>query len=352
MSLININKFRNAEILNEDNKYNKMVQEAERKKLLAYKEEVEIPNNLSPSDKNMIDRYAQGFLNQLDNYNSDFFQRKPEKDLRELISRWNFMVQWFNNNISPQFSQYLYRLISTSETKVKMNTMEQWAKDKEFTDVNEVIRLNEFVQKGIFQRIPHLLFSKETGIIPEKVENKLKKLGRKTLKRKQEEEQQKLIVEEALKQQGVVKPVRKLPAEKVEPVVVKNPVGRPKKPEPVEPVEKKAVGRPKKKKEPAKQQDIAEMFKKQAEKAFPEAEEEQPLFDLEAGFGSGKRHVKNKRKGKGKGERAPYDVGIPTPSGYNTSFLQPNSKSIRVKKAPYSVLNGGKVRPNFGSIMF
>ena len=338
MSLININKFRNAEILNEDNKYNKMVQEAERKKLLAYKEEVEIPNNLSPSDKNMIDRYAQGFLNQLDNYNSDFFQRKPEKDLRELISRWNFMVQWFNNNISPQFSQYLYRLIATPETKVKMNTMEQWAKDKEFTDVNEVIRLNEFLQKGIFQRIPHLLFSKNVSIIPEGVETRLKKLEKKTRKRKVELEEQKSIVEEALKQQGVPKP--------------KNPVGRPKKPEPVEPVEKKAVGRPKKKKEPAKQQDIAEMFKKQAEKAFPEAEEEQPLFDLEAGFGSGKRHVKNKRKGKGKGERAPYDVGIPTPSGYNTSFLQPNSKSIRVKKAPYSVLNGGKVRPNFGSIMF
>ena len=394
-SLVNINKFRNDEILDQDNKYNKEAQELARKLIQTYQQDnqKEMPDILSPADKAQLDRYINGFKNALDDALREFYEDTPRTNVSDLINRYNFLVIYFNQNISRSFATYLNSNLQDTETLAKLNVIQDWAENNLFSDRDAVDKLVNNIRAGVWTRIPHIFFT-QTDISQFTGEKEQRKKEREQRKKKQlilKKQQDKLDAEAIRKQKMDLKNAQRAANLAIQQgLAIANPVGRPKKapaipsqppstqpllpflqpvplanqplptaqpptPPPAPPAPPQA---PTAKPPPAKTPNTPKKKTgngKSVKMPLKSLVKEHTNLIHVLEKGSKRQRMKegmdqNKElqkylKMSGKGLYAPPDFQAPTPSGYNTSFPAPNSKSIRTIKAPY-VRGRGKVRPN------
>jgi hypothetical protein len=108
MPIIDINKFRNAEVLNEENLYNDGAQELARKLIETYASDNAKTNQIQPSPQiqKILDRYITGFLNSVV-FQYGLLVKGEEFSTDDLITRWNALASFFKSDISPLYSYYV-----------------------------------------------------------------------------------------------------------------------------------------------------------------------------------------------------------------------------------------------------
>ena len=167
MVVIDINKFRNKEVLNEDIRDYEGANELARKLIQTYandnaRSEDTVP---SPQEKTMLDRYLTGFLN------SVVFQygnivRGHTYSVEELISRWNNLATFFINNINPLYAFYVVDKFSNDIIE-RVEQLAQYSRLAEGDDAgvngDAIDLLLRFVRNRVLRPIPYnLLFSADT----------------------------------------------------------------------------------------------------------------------------------------------------------------------------------------------
>jgi hypothetical protein len=378
-SLVNINKFRNDEILDQDNKYNKEAQELARKLIQTYQQDNqrEIPDTLTPADKAQLDRYINGFKNALDDALREFYEDTPRTNVSDLINRYNFLVIYFNQNISRSFANYLNSNLQDTETLAKLNVIKDWAKNDLFSDRDAVDKLVDNIRGGVLTRIPHVFFTEAniTSLRGQKQQRVAEKQDKEAARLAREQKridaeairQQKMDLKNAQRaanlaaQQGLAIATGKIgrpkktptmpstqppstqpllpflqPVPQADPTLAQAPATPPQAPIAKPPSTKKGKG--KSVKRPLKSvikehKNLVNVLQKGSKSQRMKESVDQ------------NKELQKYLKMSGKGLYAPPDFQAPTPSGYATSFPAPNSKSIRTIRAPY-VRGRGKVRPN------
>lgn len=108
MVLIDINKFRNAEVLNEDNLYNEGAQELARKLIQTYASDNAKTNQVQPNPQvqKVLDKYITGFLNSVV-FQYGLMVKGEEFSTDDLITRWNALATFFKADINPLYSYYV-----------------------------------------------------------------------------------------------------------------------------------------------------------------------------------------------------------------------------------------------------
>ena len=108
MPIIDINKFRNAEILDEENLYNEGAQELARKLIQTYASDDAKTNQIQPppQTQKILDRYITGFLNSVV-FQYGLLVKGEEFSTDDLITRWNALASFFKTDINPLYSYYV-----------------------------------------------------------------------------------------------------------------------------------------------------------------------------------------------------------------------------------------------------
>jgi len=167
MSLIDINKFRNAEILDEDIKDKKGENELARKLIMTYANDNAKSNNVMPSvsEKNTLDKYITGFLNSVVSTYGDVI-KDNYFSTDDLITRWNVLTTYFVNSINPLYNYYVINkfsndIISRLTDIVDVNeNMERENADIQFgLNVDALDMLLRYVKGGVLRPIPYSLIN-------------------------------------------------------------------------------------------------------------------------------------------------------------------------------------------------
>jgi len=167
MSLIDINKFRNAEILDEDIKDKKGENELARKLIMTYANDNAKSNHVMPSvsEKNTLDKYITGFLNSVVSTYGDVLKGNYIST-DDLITRWNVLTTYFVNSINPLYNYYVINkfsndIISRLTDIVDVNeNNERENEDIQFgLNIDALDMLLRYVKGGVLRPIPYSLIN-------------------------------------------------------------------------------------------------------------------------------------------------------------------------------------------------
>jgi hypothetical protein len=166
MVIIDINKFRNKEVLNEDIRDYEGANELARKLIQTYandnaRSEDAIP---SPQDKAILDRYLTGFLNSVV-FQYGLLTRGQPYSIEELITRWNNLSSFFVNSINSLYSYYVVNKFSSDIIErieaIARNNLRD-ADNQLGLNTNAMDFLLRYVRNGVLRPIPYnLIFSRQ-----------------------------------------------------------------------------------------------------------------------------------------------------------------------------------------------
>jgi chemotaxis protein histidine kinase CheA len=188
---ININKFRNAEVLDQDNYYNREAQRlaVEQLKIWSGKEEEKpIPIQLTEGDKAKLDKYINRFENAIADKTYDFETEDKNETMllpKEIIPIWNELVVWFSLNLGIRYKGYLDNFLASPTNVAAVKQLADYAKQYETRDAPELLQLYNKLRSGVYERIPYAY----TNITQNEDERLIKQAKKKI---KQEERQSKI----------------------------------------------------------------------------------------------------------------------------------------------------------------
>jgi hypothetical protein len=170
-AIIDINKFRNKEILNEDIRYYKGSNELARKLIQTYANDNARSEDIvpPPQEKAILDKYLTGFLNAVV-FQYGNVARGQSYSVEELISRWNNLTGFFVSNINPLYSFYVVDKFS-NDIVSRVEALSRFSRrgDADDAGVNgdAIELLLRYVRNGVLRPIPYkLLFSPEEVNVP------------------------------------------------------------------------------------------------------------------------------------------------------------------------------------------
>jgi len=168
--MFDFNRFRNSEILNEDIRDREGANELARKLIQTYandtaKTNQEVP---SPSDQAILDRYITGFLNAVV-FEYGKMVRGEEPNVETLITRWNVLATFFNNDINSLYSYYVINKLD-SDIVARIEDLKEWNDDGNDEEGNLNFNVNKgamdmlyrYTKNGVIRPIPYsLIYSKD-----------------------------------------------------------------------------------------------------------------------------------------------------------------------------------------------
>jgi hypothetical protein len=178
MPLIDINKFRNAEILDENIRDYEGSNELARKLIMTYANDNAKSNAVlpSPSQQALLDKYLTGFLNSVV-FTYGLINKGQEFNTDELITRWNNLTTYFVNNINPLYNYYVAsKLDNDITTRVKDIYDQNLSLYADYGDVdyglntNALDTLYSYVKNGVLRPIPHAIINNEDELTSERLE--------------------------------------------------------------------------------------------------------------------------------------------------------------------------------------
>lgn len=162
-AILPINKFRDDEFLNEDNKYNKIVMENTRKYILSQinGDEVKPINQMTDQQKYILTTFIQRFINELDSQVKKYYDNTDTSNAEDLIFKWNELVNYYNTNVDKAFKPLLdSRLGGDSDVIQKLQLLKDVALDANYTDKLEVIKLQDYIINTNYRTIQNIIFRK------------------------------------------------------------------------------------------------------------------------------------------------------------------------------------------------
>lgn len=162
-AVLPINKFRDDEFLNEDNKYNKIVFENARKYILSQSNEDTMKplNQITDQQKYVLTMLIQRFLNELDSSVKKYYDNTDTDNAEKLIFKWNELVNYYNTNVDKAFKPILdSRLAGDGDVLQKLDILMDVAIDANYTDKVEIIKLRNYVMTTNYKTIQNILFRK------------------------------------------------------------------------------------------------------------------------------------------------------------------------------------------------
>ena len=217
-AVLPINKFRDDEFLNEDNKYNKIVFENARKYILSQSNEDTMKplNQITDQQKYVLTMLIQRFLNELDSSVKKYYDNTDTDNSEKLIFKWNELVNYYNTNVDKAFKPILdSRLGGDGDVLEKLDILMNVAQEANYTDKVEIIKLRNYVMTTNYKTIQNIIFRK--GEEQELPLTRMEQIDRGFVKIRRE------------KYPKVGRPSKGV--EVVEPEKEKKPVGRPRKTE-------------------------------------------------------------------------------------------------------------------------
>jgi len=201
--LLDINKFRTAEILDQDNRFNREVQEMALKQIQTWSQDTaEDPSQktLSPQEQNALDRRIQFIKNLVQEYLQEWydvpeteerFDYTPRTNVSPLIKSWNDLVIYFKTFINPIFKSYLDTELQDQDFLNQVGDLVSLGERSDFSDLDKLKEFENNVSNGVYQLIKHLYkpsnLAKEEGA--ERAENlmiKRERTKKRTKKRAEE----------------------------------------------------------------------------------------------------------------------------------------------------------------------
>lgn len=170
-AVLPINKFRDDEFLNEDNKYNKIVFENARKYILSQMNEDTMKplNQITDQQKYVLTMLIQRFLNELDSSVKKYYDNTDTDNAEKLIFKWNELVNYYNTNVDKAFKPILdSRLGGDGDVLEKLEILMDVAQDANYSDKVEIIKLRNYVNTNNYKTIQNIIFRKgEEQELPE-----------------------------------------------------------------------------------------------------------------------------------------------------------------------------------------
>tara|TARA_R110000868_G_scaffold29555_4_gene109941 strand:+ start:178 stop:1077 length:900 start_codon:yes stop_codon:yes gene_type:complete len=162
----NINQYRTAEILDEENKYKREIMRNYERQMKLWSgddaDKVEARNVMTDEDKYKLSVFIQNFKNELDGNVEDFYNLSDETtNTGKLLSKWNAFVNFYKTNIDKSFKPYVDSLLSSSDVLRKIRIVSEMANSEDFTDKVEVIQLYTNLLKQNYEAVGHILFSEQ-----------------------------------------------------------------------------------------------------------------------------------------------------------------------------------------------
>jgi len=201
---ININKFRNAEVLDQDNYYNREAQRlaVEQLKIWSGKEEEKpIPIQLTPQDKVKLDKYINRFENAIADKTYDFETEDKNETMllpKEIIPIWNELVVWFSLNLGIRYKGYLDNFLASPANVEAVRQLADYAKQYETRDAPELLNLYNKLRTGVYERIPYAYTNISQNEDDRLIKQAKKQIGRDERKSKIEEKARVVYEAEAL----------------------------------------------------------------------------------------------------------------------------------------------------------
>jgi hypothetical protein len=170
-AVLPINKFRDDEFLNEDNKYNKIVFENARKYILSQMNEDTMKplNQITDQQKYVLTMLIQRFLNELDSSVKKYYDNTDTDNAEKLIFKWNELVNYYNTNVDKAFKPNLdSRLAGDGDVLEKLQILMDVAIEANYNDKVEIIKLRNYVMTTNYKTIQNIIFRKgEEQELPE-----------------------------------------------------------------------------------------------------------------------------------------------------------------------------------------
>tara|TARA_R110000868_G_scaffold98032_1_gene269832 strand:- start:50 stop:733 length:684 start_codon:yes stop_codon:yes gene_type:complete len=164
----NVNKFRTNEILDEDNKYKRQVQEMERKQLLKWAQDPEKVSpypDLKPNRQYGLTKLFNDFLEEVDANFEDYQKAEEEMDDADsgrLLAKWNDFINYYNIYIGKQYKPFVDNLMTENDIPAKMQTISDMAYYYEYRDSDEIGTLADYVYRQVYKPIRHIAMSRDT----------------------------------------------------------------------------------------------------------------------------------------------------------------------------------------------
>jgi len=165
--MIDINKFRNAEILDENIRDYEGSNELARKLIMTYANDNAKTNAVLPSTSNqiMLDKYITGFLNSVVN-TYGLVLKGEHFTTDDLITRWNNLTTFFVNQINPLYNYYVVNKFTNDivtrvdDIKEKNKSLEEEYGDLKYgLNKNALTLLYNYVKNGVLRPIPYTLLN-------------------------------------------------------------------------------------------------------------------------------------------------------------------------------------------------
>jgi hypothetical protein len=178
---ININKFRNAEVLDQDNYYNREAQRlaVEQLKIWSGKEEEKkSPLQLTPQDKAKLDKYINRFENAIADKLYDFETEDTNETMtlpKEIIPVWNELVIWFSLNLGIRYKLYLDENLATEQNIDALKQLADYGAKYETRDATQLLQLYNNLRGNLYQRIPYA-YTNITENEDERIESQAKRM--------------------------------------------------------------------------------------------------------------------------------------------------------------------------------
>ena len=160
-AVLPINKFRDDEFLNEDNKYNKIVFENARKYILSQMNEDTMKplNQITDQQKYVLTMLIQRFLNELDSSVKKYYDNTDTDNAEKLIFKWNELVNYYNTNVDKAFKPILdSRLAGDGDVLEKLEILKDVAIEANYSDKVEIIKLRNYVITTNYKTIQNIIF--------------------------------------------------------------------------------------------------------------------------------------------------------------------------------------------------
>ena len=168
--MFDFNRFRNAEVLNEDIRDYEGANELARKLIQTYANDTAKTNQEVPSasEQAILDRYITGFLNAVV-FEYGKLVRGEEPNVETLITRWNSLATFFNNDINPLYSYYVINKID-NDIIARIDDLKEWNDDGNDEEGNLNFNVNKgamdmlyrYTKNGVIRPIPFsLIYSKD-----------------------------------------------------------------------------------------------------------------------------------------------------------------------------------------------
>jgi hypothetical protein len=168
--MFDFNRYRNSEILNEDIRDREGANELALKLIQTYandtaKTNQEVP---SPADQAILDRYITGFLNAVV-FEYGKMVRGDEPNVETLITRWNSLATFFNNDINPLYSYYVINKLD-NDIVARIDDLKEWNDRGDDEEGNLNFNVNKgamdmlyrYTKNGVIRPIPYsLIYSKD-----------------------------------------------------------------------------------------------------------------------------------------------------------------------------------------------